>query len=42
MSSVHLNDTLGYSESQPSAALLLGDGIVGLLKLLKQPGLVRR
>ena len=39
---VHLNDALGYSESQAGAALLLGDGIVRLLELLKQPGLVRR
>jgi hypothetical protein len=37
---VHLNDALGYSESQPGAALLLGDGIVGLLKLLKLLGLI--
>jgi hypothetical protein len=35
---MHLNDALGYSESQAGAALLLGYGIVGLLKLLKQPG----
>jgi hypothetical protein len=35
---VHLNDALRDRESQPSAALLLGDGVVRLLKLLKQPG----
>jgi hypothetical protein len=30
---VHLNDALGYGKPQTSAALLAGDGIVGLLKL---------
>ena len=37
---VHLNDALGYGESQAGAALLAGDRVVGLLKLLKQPGLI--
>src|SRR5262249_52099782 len=39
-SSVHLNNALGYGQAQPSAALLAGDRIIGLLKLLKQLGLV--
>src|SRR5262249_10162558 len=39
---VHLDDALGYGESQPGAALLARDRIVGLLKLLKELGLVRR
>jgi hypothetical protein len=30
---VHLNDALRYGKSQSSAALLAGDGIIGLLKL---------
>jgi hypothetical protein len=30
---VHLNDALGYGEPQARAALLAGDGIIGLLKL---------
>ena len=29
---VHLNDALRYGEPQAGAALLAGDGIVGLLK----------
>src|SRR6516162_1077870 len=37
---VHLNDPLRYGESQAGAALLAGDRIICLLKLLKQPGLV--
>jgi hypothetical protein len=37
---VHLNGALRYSEPQAVAALLAGDGIVGLLKLLKQLGLI--
>jgi hypothetical protein len=39
---VHLNNALRYGESQAGAALLLGDGIVGLLELLKQLGLIDR
>ena len=39
-SAVHLNDALRYSESQAGAALLAGNRIVGLLKLLKQLGLI--
>src|SRR5271166_402736 len=41
LAAMHLDDALRYSEPQASAALLLGDGIVGLLKLLKQLALVR-
>jgi hypothetical protein len=41
-SAVHLDNALRYCESQAGAALLLGDGIVGLLKLLKQLGLIGR
>ena len=37
---VHLNDTLRYGEAQAGATLLAGDGVVGLLELLEQPGLV--
>ena len=37
---VHLNDALRYSEPQAGATLLAGDGVVGLLKLLKQVGLI--
>jgi hypothetical protein len=37
---VHLNDALRYGEAQAGAALLAGDGIVGLLKLLEQLGLI--
>src|SRR5215470_5009362 len=33
-------ESLRYGESQAGAALLAGDGVVGLLKLLKQLGLV--
>src|SRR5262249_21155924 len=38
--SVHLNDAPGYCQAQPSAPLLAGNRIVGLLKLLKQLGLI--
>jgi hypothetical protein len=38
--SVHLNDALRYGEPQAGTALLLGNGVVGLLKLLKQLGLI--
>jgi hypothetical protein len=41
-SAVHLDDALGYGEPQPGAALLAGNRIVGLLKLLKQLGLISR
>jgi len=34
-SAVHLDDSLRYREPQAGAAFLLGDGIVGLLELLK-------
>ena len=37
---MHLNDPLGDRQSQAGAALLAGDRIVGLLKLLKQLGLI--
>src|SRR6516162_7605068 len=37
---VHLNDPLGNGQSQAGAAFLAGDGVVGLLKLLKQVGLI--
>jgi hypothetical protein len=37
---VHLNDALGYGKPQAGAALLAGDGIVGLLELVKQLGLI--
>jgi len=37
---VHLDDALRYGKSQSSAAFLAGDGIVGLLELLKQLGLI--
>ena len=37
---VHLNDPLGDGQSQAGAALLAGDRIIGLLKLLKQLGLI--
>src|SRR5262249_38058530 len=39
-SAVHLNDALGDGQSQAGAALLAGDGIVSLLELLKQLGLI--
>src|SRR6516164_7086475 len=39
-SAVHFDDPLRYCESQAGAALLAGDGIVGLLELLKQLGLI--
>jgi hypothetical protein len=39
-SAVHLNDALRYGEPQAGATLLAGDGIVGLLKFLKQLGLI--
>ena len=35
-SPVHLNDALGNGQSQAGATLLAGDGIIGLLELLKQ------
>ena len=38
--SVHLNDALRYSEPQAGAAFLASNGIVGLLELLKQVGLI--
>ena len=37
---MHLDDALRYGEPQAGTALLLGDGIVGLLELLKQLGLI--
>jgi hypothetical protein len=37
---VHLNDALRYGQPQAGAALLARDGVVGLLKLLKQLGLI--
>src|SRR5947209_8050598 len=37
---VHLDDALRYGEPQAGATLLASDRIVGLLKLLKQPGLI--
>src|SRR5262249_20314001 len=37
---VHLDDPLGDGQPQAGAALFAGNGIVGLLKLLKQLGLV--
>jgi len=37
---VHLNDALRYGQPQPGATFLAGDRIVGLLKLLKQLGLI--
>src|SRR6516162_4757657 len=37
---VHFNDALRYGETQAGAAFLAGDGIVGLLKFLKQLGLI--
>ena len=40
LAAVHLNDAFRYGESQAGATFLLGDGIVGLLELLKQLGLV--
>src|SRR6516164_5064900 len=40
LAAVHLNDPLGNGQSQAGATFLLGDGIVGLLELLKQLGLV--
>jgi hypothetical protein len=39
---MHLDDALRYGESQTGAALLARDGIIGLLKLLKQLGLIGR
>src|SRR6516225_10537148 len=39
-SPVHLNDALGYGESQAGAALLAGNSIVGLLKFLEQLRLI--
>ena len=37
---VHLDDAFGDRKSQPTAALLLGDLEISLLKLLENPGLV--
>ena len=37
---VHLNNALGDGQSQAGAALLARNRIVGLLKLLKQLGLI--
>src|SRR5215469_16753623 len=37
---VHLNDAFRYGKPQAGAALLASDGVVGLLKLLKQVGLI--
>ena len=37
---MHLDDALGDRESQPGAALLARDRIVGLLELLEQLGLI--
>src|SRR6516165_5930139 len=37
---MHLDDALRYSEPQAGATLLAGDGIVGLLKFLKQLSLI--
>ena len=39
LAAVHLNDPLGDGQPQAGATFLLGDGIVGLLELLKQPRL---
>jgi hypothetical protein len=39
---VHLDDPLGNGQSQAGATLFTRDGIVGLLKLLKQLGLIGR
>jgi hypothetical protein len=40
LAAVHLNDALGDGESQPGAALLAGDSIIGVLKLLEQLRLI--
>jgi hypothetical protein len=40
LAAMHLDDALRYGEPQAGAALLTGDGIVGLLELLKQLGLI--
>ena len=37
---MHLNDPLRDGQSQAGTALLAGDGIIGLLELLKQLGLI--
>ena len=37
---VHLNDALRDGKPQAGAAFLAGDGIIGLLELLKQLGLI--
>jgi hypothetical protein len=37
---VHLDNALGYGQPQAGAAFLACDRIVGLLELLKQPGLI--
>jgi hypothetical protein len=41
-SAMHLDDALGDSEPKARAALLAGNRIVGLLKLLEQLGLIGR
>jgi hypothetical protein len=40
LAAMHLNDALRYGQPQAGAALLAGDGIIGLLELLKQLGLI--
>ena len=37
---MHLDDAFGYGEPQAGATLLAGDGIIGLLKFLKELGLI--
>ena len=37
---MHLNDALGDGKPQAGPALLAGDGVVRLLELLKQLGLI--
>jgi hypothetical protein len=37
---VHFDDALRYGQSQTGAALLAGDGVVGLLELLEKLGLI--
>jgi hypothetical protein len=40
LAAVHFNDAFRYGESQARAALLARDGIVRLLELLEQLGLI--
>src|SRR5262249_52862033 len=40
LAAAHLDDAFRYGKPQAGAAFLAGDGIVGLLKLLKQVGLI--